>query len=386
MEEIKRAINDDNCEIYNSTNVKEILSYARKKGINVTTKDLKKHLEKTAVGDVRYKNSGNARIRQTGKEFVMRSRFFSTLLADSMILSSKYSYRTSAKYILVVLCSLSRFVFLRSCFSLRHEFQKQAWTSIFKEMKEVKDNFEVSQVIFDGGSEFGMELQKWLKNSKGIKSNTVKRRPYRFSKGVGGVESAIRRIRNNLQKEMAKKNKGIGFKDILAKVQKTCNSQVLSSIRMSPKDALTQDPNYMAMLSSTIRYKRNKYLREEIKNNVEIDVMTVVQILKNQSKEFSGSRKESYGWLSPFFIVVDILRDREIKRYKLANMWTFIPLMGTYSAAEIKVSSLSYVEACEKEEKKINSIVSVKKDIVLFNIYACDRTFVGNKSIIDIDE
>ena len=155
------------------------------------------------------------------------------------------------------------------------------------------------------------------------------------------------------------------------------------SIGMTAIEALTHEPMYIAMKSSSSRYNRRRYLREELLNKFEIKLFSVVQIIKNQSKEFSGSNKESYDFLSPCFIVVNVKREREIKTYELANLFTLVKLPGSYSMNELRISNIDYVTACSKEEKELVSVLKVKNDIVSYTVAASDRVFEASKSILN---
>lgn len=383
MEEIKKALTDKNSVIYNSTNWKTVKNYARRNGIIVNDEEIKKIIEVSKVGDVKYKNFGSKKIAETGKEFVQRFRFMSTLQSDSAVLSKTRKYGTASRYVLVVLCQLSRFLFLRSCYSLKYEVQKKAWESIFKEMLEVYPKAKVSTIIHDGGPD-QISLKKWFEERK-IKSNTVRRRLYRFSKGASNVESAIRRMRNNLEKVTMMKNNGKSFVEKLKIVQDMCNNQVLESIGMSPFNALTQDPAFIAMYSRSEKIKKRKYLRDEMYNGNknELREFDIVKIIKNQSKDFQSTRKESYGYFSPCFLVIEVLKDRDVKRYRLGNLFTFVTLPGTYGRAELKLCKFDYVTACTKEERNIVKVVKYIGSSVVYKIASCERDFVASKTLID---
>ena len=382
MDALKSALKNQNSVIYNSTNLQTIKKYVKKNGIAVTDNEIKRIIDISRFGDVKYKNKGSQRIAETGKEFVQRFRFMSNLQSDSAVLSKSRKYGTASRYILVVLCQLSRILFLRSCHSLKFEVQKRAWESIFKEMLLIYPKAKVSSIIHDGGSEVSFWLKKWFKE-KQIKSYTVRRRLFRLSKGASSVESAIRRMRNNLEKVMLMEKSGKTFVEKLKLVQDMCNNQILNSIGMSPLEALTQDPAFIAMYSRSKKLKQRKYLIDEMVNGGEktLKKYDIVKIIKNQSKEFASTRKESYGFLSPCFIIIDIVNDRDLKRYRLGNLFTFVTLPGTYGLAELKLCNYDYVTACSIEERNVVKFIKVTGDLLIYKVASCERDFIALKSL-----
>ena len=141
MDAVVKEISDKKSPLYNSTNWREIKQYLWLRGIDVDEQIIKKTLENQKINLIKYKNSGLQKIRQTGLPFVMRQRFFSTLQADSLVLSKnrKYGIRTP-NYILVVICQLSRFVILEPTVSMKFSYQKLAWDNVFKKIKTVVIN------------------------------------------------------------------------------------------------------------------------------------------------------------------------------------------------------------------------------------------------------
>ena len=379
---IKRAIDDPDSAVYNSTNVKNIKDYLLSKNVNVDRDTIKTILDKQSISQVRYKNEGKRNISETATPFILRGRFFSTLMADTMILSSKRNYNAPSPYLLIVLCQLSRFIFIESAKSLKFEDQKKCWQQIFNRINKVSPIAKTDVVQTDMGIEFGNNLRSWFK-SMGIKLKRAQIRPYRLSRGIPGVESAIRRVRNNLERELLRGQRKRLFSEILKTVESTCNNQLLSSIGMTADEALRHSPSYIAMVSESKKMKKRKYLRSAILVKQKIPLYTVVKIKKYQDKMFKSSTKESYQHLSPCFVVMKVLTDRELPRFKLGNLFTLTMLPGSYTVAELYVSKLSYIEACSFEEKNISKVVKIDGNVVHYTIEASDRIFTANKSLLE---
>ena len=84
-------------------------------------------------------------------------------------------------------------------------------------------------------------------------------------------------------------------KEVVSLVEQMCNNDILSSISMSPNEALNHRPLEIMLLVQSIRKKKRKILREQIRNQYKnvLALGTVVRIIKKQSKEFSSVKKES---------------------------------------------------------------------------------------------
>ena len=380
---IAKAVSDKTSPVYKSTNWQQIKKYLWQRDINVTKQDVEKVLEKQNFGQIKFKNKGLAKISETSKQYTTRAKFFGILQADTMVLSKKRSYHTMAPYVLVVVCQLSRYIFLESTFSLKFKFQKEAWENVFRKIASIMPNATVFTIISDSGVEFSLQLKSWL-NEKKIKLNNVKKRPFRLSRGAPYCESAIRRVRNVLEKVMTDvSNRKLVFKDILVKVENILNSQKLSSINMSSKESLLHNANYLLMLSESLKIKRRKHLRIELNRNAAIPKFTIVRIKKFLEKEFQSSRKESYGFLSSYFMVNSIVKDRQLKRYELVNLFTLNKLPGTYSMNELLISKLSYFEACLVEERNILKVLKTNDKYVFYTVPSTVKSFIALKSLIE---
>ena len=110
---------------------------------------------------------------------------------------------------------------------------------------------------------------------------------------------------------------------------------------------------------------------------------TVVRIVKNQAKEFSSSKKESYEHLSPYFVILDVDKSREIWTYKVGNLLNMKLLRGTYGIHELVAMKIGFKRAREKEEKNIVKILRKTKDICHFRVRYEDMIINANLSILN---
>ena len=381
--ELKKAWKNPKTRIYLSKNVDEIDNYLKQHGFKLERKEIRRFLDLEKTDVVSYKNYGKREIAETSKSFVQRESFFANVHADLMVLSKKRKYGTSNQFILVVVDQLSRWIFLRSCRTTKFVSQKQAWDSIFKSLCDMGKNYSIEACFHDGGVEFcSLEFKRYLKE-KNVRDNLIRRRAFRLSKNSPYAESAIRRVRHNLEKVMIEKVKWESFDQLLKKVENMCNKQVLSSIGMSAKEALHHEPGYVVLVSESKKLKREKYRRKLMNNNVEISLKSVVKIKKNVDKEFSSVSKESYGHLSHMFVVTGVDKSRAIWYYTVANLFTLEPLKGSFSRAELLLIDIDFVEACEKESRNLRNVVSVQNGIVQYNVHYNDIVFEANESLID---
>lgn len=384
MEQLKRAILSPDSPIYLNTNYKSIQRYLNDKGLpTVPKKAILSFLEKQKFADIKYKNEGLQKISETSKPFALRGRFFSLLQADIMVLSNKRHYKSANKFVLCVICSLSRYIFLESCYSLRFEHQEKAWINILKRIKMVYPKSVVSTVISDAGSELKNNSLKLFFKNKGIKQNIVQTRPFRLSRGASQIESSIRRIRKTLESVMAVTQKTDTFKMVLEKVEAILNKQWLSSIGMSATNALEHRPDYMLLVSDSLKWKRRKFWRSEVLTQSKkiIPLYSLVQIKKFQEKQFKSSTKESYGFLSNYYLITKVNKHAILYSYTLASIFTLGELDGTYTRSELRVAPLNYIQACQKEETRVAKIVHRDAIFLYYKIPSCSRVFVANKTL-----
>ena len=184
MELLKRALNDPDSPIYNSNNKRQIKKYLRRVGTQLSEHEIKEALESEISNEVTFNNERSSKIKQVSKPHLLRPKFFSILQSDVLILTSREnnrSYGTKNKYVLCVICVLSKWIFLESLPSLKFEPHKAAWIRIFARMKTVLNDAEPSLLITDAGSNYVSEkFRQFLKSVK-VKLNIVKRRAYRGS-------------------------------------------------------------------------------------------------------------------------------------------------------------------------------------------------------------
>ena len=256
MDLLQRELYNSSSPIYKSTNWRVISSFLRHKGIYLSKTEILQHLEKQNFSDIKYKNESLRKASELGKQHATRGKFFSNLQADVMFLSSKRHYGTPLKYILVVICELSRYLFLELCPSLKFKDQEKAWTNIINCLKSVRPEAKIYVVTTDGGSEFSSKnMQQYMKKMN-VKMNIVLKRAHRESRGGPAVESCIRQVRKHLEAEMMSKDKNFDFKSILTKVENTCNSEYLSSLEMSALEALQHKASYILLKSNSIRLRK----------------------------------------------------------------------------------------------------------------------------------
>ena len=381
---LARSWSNKGSPIYLSKNVKTVQRYLRTLGLFLSRKEINTFIESKSSANVRYKNYGQRKIRETGKSFLMQPKWFGFMQGDLLFLSKKKSYRSSARYLVVVIDTLSHFMLIEPSNSTGSEHQIAALKKIMKRIKEVCPSFSGGTLTSDGGSEWIASDVVAMLKSFNVKSNVVKKRKYRESVGASCVESSIRRLRQHLESVLMEDSRS-SFKEVLFQVERMCNEETLSSIQMSATEAFQHNPLEVMMLALSIRKKKRKFLRIELEDQQKrvIELGTVVRIKKNQSKDFSSVKKESYEHLSPYFVVLGLDKSREVWTYRLGNILNMKLLSGTYSFNELVIMPIEFQKAREKEEKQIVKIVKRRKDVLYYRIKYQDMFLSANASLLN---
>ena len=380
--ELKKSWVNEKSGIYLNKNWRDIQSFMETRGITLSENEIKRFLNLQKTSEINYKNYGKQKIAELGKSFLQREKFFANLHADCMVLSKARKYGTKNSLILIVIDQLSRWMFLRSCYTTKFRYLKKAWDDIFERLKEMGYESSVEVIFHDGGPDFENVNFKTYIQQKNIRNNLIRRRPYRLSKNSPYAESAIRRCRIHLEENMKMKKKGDDFNAILRRTERQCNNETLTSIGMSASEALRHEPQYMMLLSESKKLKKRKYLRKELVDQKELPLGSVVRIKKFLDKEFKSTAKESYGHLSRLLVVKETVKDREIWTYKVADIFTLECISGSFSCAELKCVNLSYVEACEKESLNVRKIIGTENGIIQYQTEYNDVKFCANESLV----
>lgn len=153
---------------------------------------------------------------------------------------------------------------------------------------------------------------------------------------------------------------------------------------MSPFESLQHSPLEVMMISESEKKRKRRFLREEIAIQEKKRILegTIVRIKKNQNKDFASVKKESYQYLSPYYIVLSIDKSREVWTYIVGNIFTFQPLEGQFSRNELVVMPIDLLAACEKEERNVKSVVKKDFQYCWYKVDYLDMTFCANISLL----
>ena len=384
MDVLNRAWKEEGGPIFLSRNWLDIKKYLADRGQMLSKEVILQFLEKQKSSSVGYKNVGNRKLKETSKSFLRRPRFFASLQGDLIFLSSKRNYGTTKKYVMIICDILSRYILLEATSTKQFYSQQKAFSKIILRIKNVHGNFNGAELVSDDGGEWQSHLfQNFLKQYN-IKSRLVKKRPHRESRGASACESSIRRIRSHLERIMIEKP-NLGFDAKLSLAEKSCNEEHLSSIGMSANEALLQNPLEILMISESKKIQKRKFLREEIatQGNHEISIGSVVCIRLNQDKIFASTRKESFGFLSPYYVVLSVDKSQLVWTYRLGNLLTMSLIQGSYTFNELQVMRISYFSAVRKVETDVKKVIKVENDIVHFKIRYLDMSLCSQKTILN---
>ena len=153
---------------------------------------------------------------------------------------------------------------------------------------------------------------------------------------------------------------------------------------MSPREiVLNQDPRYIVNLRFSKRISKRKYLRTEMFDEKKIDIFSVVRVVMFRKKEkFS---KESYGvYSNSLYVVIGREIVNNVYYYRLGYLWTLKPVANvTYSSAKLKVTSLSFEEACYKQSLVIKNVKrKLNNGYIEFTNDYLDIVFIGPERML----
>jgi hypothetical protein len=377
---LERSWNLKGTSIYLTQNWKRIKQYLYQHGASLSRAEIKKFLEAQKTSNILYKNEGIRKLRETSKSFLRRSRYFAMLQGDLLFLSKSRSYGTQKPYILATICILSRYVFIEGCKTKQFVSMEKAMSKIIQRIKMIHPAYSGGDFLTDGGGEFGSELFKSFFRQHNITHRVAARRDYRGSTGAAVVETTNRRIRQQLEKVMVEQT-DLSFEEKLKLVEKQLNLEILDCIGMSATEAFNVSPLQILMITQDKHLRKRKYLRQEISSQGlhEIKVGCVVRVKINQEKDLI--KKESYGSLSPYFVVISLNKSQQVWTYKIANLLTLYQLNGNYTYNELKVVNISYFSAVRKVENDIKKKIKISGDLAFFRINYLDMILCSNKSV-----
>ena len=383
---LERGWKFEGTPIYLSNNLKAIKKYLYEHGVTITKREIKQFLDNQITSNIVYKNQGLRRLRETSKSFYQRPRFFSMLQADLLFLSKLRTYGTSKTALLVVVDTLSRYTLLESCKSKQFVSMQNAMEKIIFRIKTVHPDFVGGELLTDGGLEFGSQLFKSFLRQHNITHRVASRRQFRGSKGAAVVESINRRVRMHLEKVIIKKQ-DVPFEKKLRLIENQLNIEKLSCLGMSAQDALLTSPLEIMHVSNDKKIRKRKYLKAEIGTQKfkNINPGTVVRVKLNQEKEFAAVKKESYGSLSPYLVVLSVDKSGSIWTYKLANLLTLMELGGSYTYNELITVTIPFFQAVKLLELDVRKKIKITDDnVAYFSINYFNMVLCANKSVLNV--
>ena len=373
-----RAWSDKNSSIYHSKKLKDIYDFSKRNDLKLNKKEIKHFLELRNSADVTFEDGNKKKQSETSKSFNLRAKFFSQLHGDILHLSKKYQYGTNLKYILLIVCALSKITMVEPLYALKYRFMEKAFEAILKRIKDLVD-FKEATFFSDGAAEFVNNNFRKLLKSNNIKMNIIGTRPYRKSIGSPMAESRIRFFRQSLETQYAEGLK-LPFREMLRNAEHSLNHKS-TVIGISPMEMLNHRASEIMSMTMSKRLKNRPYLRKAFYFERGINVGQIVRVRLMVKKEFSA--KEAYGRLSPFYIVTNIEKDRDLNYYRLCDIFTFKELSSSYSEAELKKINLNLFEAIEKEQKRVKKIINYDNNDVIYECYYEGLLICANKSILD---
>ena len=322
---LERALLDKSSKIYLNKNVETIKRYLKSKGIIIEPNEIKAFLlTQKSAGQIS-RNTSRRKIAEVSKSFTGRQSFFAQVHSDIVVLSKKRSYNSSDYLILTVVEQLTNFIYLEKVKSTSFIHISAAFQRIFDRSPYLPEKCD--KLIVDNGTEYtSTNIKEFMKNV-GIRMNYVQIRPVRGSKGSGIAEVQNKRIRKHLEAQMTENSERKPLKIVLESVEEIMNTESQGCLNnISAKEALTLDPKYVSMLKSSNRFKKRKYLKQQMKHKENIELHSIVKIKTFTDKQIF-EKKESYGVISDgLYIVMDIVNNDFVNYYKIANLFSLKPI------------------------------------------------------------
>ena len=345
---LDRVLKDKESHLYLSKNSKKIYKFLKEKGLEIPEKIIKSYVLSHKTAPIVYKNRSENKISQISKPFIGRQRFFYSIHGDILVLSKNRSYLTNQYNILLICDSLSNTIYLERLKSTRHDFVIAALEKIFDRCEYLPQKGSV--LTYDHGVEIqSKSLLAWL-TGHGMKLNVIKPRGDRGSKGSGIAETHVRRVRERLETYYSNEKRITPLHKVLPIIERLLNTEPLSVFDgLSSKQALTHDPRYISMLKHSARFRRSKLLREQMMEETQLPLYSIVRIVKFTKKlKFT---KESYGSLSgQMFIIISREKLDFTTYYTLGSLFSLLPVFDCkFSRLELVQIDISYPLAVYRE-------------------------------------
>ena len=372
------AWNDKKSEIYRSKKLKDIYDFSKRNDLRLKRREIKRFLELRNSADVAFEDGNSKKQSELSKSFVLRGKFFSQLHGDILHLSKKYQYGTNLRYILLIVCALSKVTFVEPLYALKFSFMQKAFEVIMQRIKSLVD-FKSGTWFSDSGPEFSNNSWRRLMSSHNLKMNLIGTRPYRKSIGSPIAENRVRLFRQSLEAQYAEGEK-MPFREMLRTAEHALNHKT-TKIGLSPMEMLNHRAMEVLSMTMSQRLKNRPYLRKAFKTENSINVGEIVRVRLMVKKEFSA--KESYGRLSSFYVVTSVEKDRDLHYYRLSDIFTFKELSSSYSEPELKRINLGLFEAIAKEQKRIKKIINYIGNEIIYECFYEGLLISANKNMLE---
>ena len=356
-----------------------IKRYLKSKGIFIETNEIKAFLlTQKSAGQIST-NSSRRKIAEVSKSFTGRQSFFAQAHSDIVVLSKKRSYNSSDYLILTVVEQLTNFIYLEKVKSTSFIHISAAFQRIFDRSSYLPEKCD--KIITDNGIEYtSTKIKEFMKNV-GIRMNYVQIRPVRGSKGSGIAEVQNKRIRKHLEAQMTENSERKPLKIVLEAVEEIMNTESQGCLdNMSAKEALMLDPKFISLLKSSNRFKKRKYLKQEMNHKENIEVYSIVKIKTFTDKKVF-EKKESYGVISDgLYIVISITKSDFVNHYKIASLFSLKPVAScSYTYNELVVVPISYARACyiESIRNMGPTLRFLPNEMIEYKTKNDDTVFVG---------
>ena len=381
------ALREKSSPLFLSKNKSEIKKFFEKRGFDVEEREINEYLQEERSNGVVIRNDSERKKKEISRAMILAPNFFSWTYSDVLHLSKSRNYgKDSSKFVVLIVDSLSLFVYLAALKSTKADDLISAFKTIFSRSPYLPENCD--RMSCDEGVEYLAKKSRNFFISHGIRLNPIPpRRLDRRSYGANFAEVMNRSLRSYIEKiQLNDEMKKLSWNEKLLAVENRMNKKARAVFKgYSSADMLTQSPKYVQMLKFDRRLVSRKSLRENMENPKNILLFSIVKIQKYKAKEGLGFKESYSSFSSQFYIVLDRHEHDHVFYFTLGSVFSLKAVTESkFSFHELKVFS----EISLGKARYLNCIAEplnkrIIGDYSYFNVKYCDKVFYASKNAFD---
>ena len=385
---LEKAILGKGSPLFLSKNVTDIGKYLNKKGFDVEEGEIKEYIAEQRSNRVIRKNNSERKISEVSRPVILPPNFMEWMHIDLCYLSKNRSYgRSSTRYVMVLTCGLSLYVYYEPCSSTKGQSVIQAFQGIFDRSSWLPE--KAKKIFGDKGVEWENHAVKNYLKSKGIRFYAIEPRRgvegERRGRGDVYAEISIRELRQYLEKWALDVGNDVPFRERLLEIEKAVNLKPRSSLGgISSTAALTYNPVEIRNIKANNRFKKRKSLKKNLAKPAKLPLFSIVKVRSFQKKELF--RKEAYGTLSKnYYCVINVVNYDTVDYHEIASVFD----LKVISESKFSHAELQYFPGLSVPKARYLNVLHnsevVKRDdmYVYLKPEHCDEIFYASKDVLN---